>query len=171
MDIRTVMIEEFREELASTRKVLERIPEDKLAYKPHDKSMSLGRLAMRIATLPGGIAGITRADEFDFAKNTFTIPEPADRQQVLAALDHSAGEVEKLFSDTSLEASEASWRLLMGDRELIARPRYKIWRAILLNHWYHHRAQLTVYLRMLDVPIPALYGPSADENPFQPPQA
>jgi uncharacterized damage-inducible protein DinB len=166
MDIRNVMLEEFREELPATRKALQRIPEDKLGWKPHAKSMTLGELAMHIAMIPGNMARITRDETFDVMKGNFRIPMPQNRQEVLDALEKSVPEVEETFRETSAEGAEATWTLVRGEQVITRRPRYKAWRMILLGHWYHHRAQLGVYLRLLDVPVPPTYGPSADENPF-----
>jgi len=166
MDIRTILLEEFRDELAQTRKVLERIPEDKLTWKPHEKSMALGQLAMHVATMPGGIATMTRADSFDVSKRENKSAVPQCRQDLLTALDNSVQQVEKTLTETSADEAEASWKMMMGERQILSRPRFKVWRTILMNHWIHHRAQLTVYLRLLDVPVPAIYGPSADEKAF-----
>src|SRR6266567_2756449 len=163
MDIRRVMLEEFHEELPVTRRTLARIPEDKLGWKPHEKSMALGQLAMHIARLPGGIARITRESSFDVMKGNFTVPMPENRQEVLAALEKSVAEVEQCLTETTAEDAEGTWQLLRGDQVITTRPRYKAWRTLLLSHWYHHRAQLGVYLRLLDVPVPPTYGPSADE--------
>lgn len=166
MDVREEMLGEFHDELAATRKVLERIPEDKLTWKPHAKSMTLGQLAMHLATLPGGIATMTRADSFDLLKGGGGSQVAETNADIRAALDRSVADVEKTLKEMSEEAAKAPWTLLRGGHTILTRPRYKVWRTILLNHWYHHRAQVAVYLRLLDIPVPAIYGPSADEQPF-----
>lgn len=166
MNVTEEMLGEFHEELAATRKVLERIPEDKLTWRPHQKSMTLGQLAMHVATLPGGIATMTRADSFDLLKGGGAPSVANSRAEICAALEQSVSSVEQTLSQMSEEAAKAPWTLLRGEHTVLTRPRYKAWRTILLNHWYHHRAQLAVYLRLLDVPVPAIYGPSADEKPF-----
>ena len=166
MDPRQQMLDEFREELSTTRRVLERIPEDKLAWQPHPKSMPLGQLAMHIATLPSGFAQISSGDSFDLATRSDANPNPKDVAEVFAAFERSVRDVETTFAETSEERANEFWHLMYREREILSRPRLKVWRSFLLNHWYHHRGQLTVYLRLLDVPIPPVYGPSADERPF-----
>lgn len=166
MSIREEMLAEFHEELPATRRILERVPEEKLAWKPHEKSMSLGQLAMHIATVPGGIAFITSKDSFDVLTGNFAPPSPKDKAEIRAALEESVQKVEAALEHTSDEAARVSWHLMRGEQELQARPRYKAWRTLMLNHWYHHRGQLSVYLRLLNVAVPSVYGPSADEQPF-----
>lgn len=160
------MLKEFNEEVATTKRVLDRIPEDKLGWKPHERSMSLGQLALHIATVPGGVARITDADSFDVSKNNFAHPTPKSMDEVHSALDQSILVVTQMLNGTTIDRAQADWHLMAGDAELMTVPRASIWRSLMLNHWYHHRGQLSVYLRMLNVPVPSIYGPSADENPF-----
>ena len=160
------MCQEFRAEAATTKRVLDRVPEEKLGWKPHETSMSLGQLALHIATVPGGICRITKPDSFDASKNDFNQPQPLHMEEVLTALDESIRTVEETLQGCSESHAQADWHLLAGDTELMSLPRATVWRSLLLNHWYHHRGQLSVYLRMLNVPIPSIYGPSGDENPF-----
>jgi uncharacterized damage-inducible protein DinB len=166
MSVTDDLLMEFREELKTTRRVFDRIPADKLTWKPHEKSMTLGQLAMHIAGVPGAIASITAGDSFDVLKGDFTPPTPQSTEEVQRALNHSAEVVEKTLKAANEETSYAQWRLMRGDTVLMAIPRVMAWRSIMLNHWYHHRGQLSVYLRLLGVPLPAIYGPSADENSF-----
>lgn len=166
MSIREEMLTEFREELPATRRILDRVPEDKLSWKPHEKSMSLGQLAMHIATVPAGIVFITSKDSFDVLTGNFTPPLPKDKAEIRAALEDSVQKVEAALEASSEEAAKATWHLMRGEQELQARPRYKAWRTLMLNHWYHHRGQLSVYLRLLGVAVPSVYGPTADEAPF-----
>ncbi len=166
MSISGDLLLEFREELKVTRRVFERIPADKLSWKPHEKSMTLGQLAMHIAGVPGSIAGITEGESFDILKGNFTPPSPQSTAELQAALNHSAEVVEKTLRAANEETAYAQWRLMRGDTVLMAIPRVVAWRSLMLNHWYHHRGQLTVYLRLLNVPLPSVYGPSADENAF-----
>jgi uncharacterized damage-inducible protein DinB len=166
MSIGDEMLAEFQEELAATRRILGRVPADKLTWKPHEKSMSLGQLAMHIATVPAGIARITSTESFDVLQGNFTPPLPKSTAEIHAALEESAGIVETTLHETDDAWAQAPWRLMAGDRELQTRPRFKAWRTLMLNHWYHHRGQLTVYLRLLGVAVPVIYGPSADESPF-----
>jgi uncharacterized damage-inducible protein DinB len=160
------MLAEFHQEAATTRRVLDRVPADKLAWKPHAKSMSLGQLALHIATVPAGICRITEADTFDVSQASFAAPAPQTMDEVHAALDATLRTVEGTLSGCSEGNAQASWHLMFGDRELMSIPRAQVWRSLMLNHWYHHRGQLSVYLRLLDVPVPSIYGPSADEKPF-----
>jgi uncharacterized damage-inducible protein DinB len=160
------MIEELRQESATTRRVLERVPPDKLTWKPHPKSMTLGQLAIHVATIPGAICGLAALDGFDASTVDFTPPQPASRDEVLTAFDASLKNAEAYLSELTPDAAMKPWRMTAGARELMTLPRAALLRTVLLNHWYHHRGQLSVYLRMLDVPIPVIYGRSADENPF-----
>ena len=166
MDIRQEMLDEFRDELSTTRRILERVPEDQLAWQPHPKSMALGQLAMHLAILPGSTAKITREDSFDLATRNREVPIPKRTAEVLAVFEQSARDVEAALTETSEDRAHALWRLMRGEQEILSRARYKIWRAFLFNHWYHHRGQLTVYLRLLDIPVPSVYGSSADERSF-----
>lgn len=166
MSVGDDLLLEFRQELKTTRKVLNCIPGDRLTWKPHEKSMTLGQLAMHIAGIPGAIAGMTAGESFNMEGANFTPPSPKSNDEIKAVLDHSAEVVEQTFKACDEETSFAQWRLMRGDTVLMAVPRVVAWRSLLLNHWYHHRGQLSVYLRILGVPLPSIYGPSADENPF-----
>jgi uncharacterized damage-inducible protein DinB len=160
------MLKEFREEVAITKRVLDRVPADKLSWKPHRKSMSLGALALHIATVPGALARISQLDEFDAAQANFNPPEARSLEEIHAALDESVRAAEECVGGMSEQKARGNWRLLVNGKEAFSRPRVEVLRSIMLNHWYHHRGQLSVYLRMLDVPVPVIYGRSADENPF-----
>ena len=160
------MLTEFNTEAATTKRVLDRVPVDKLSWKPSEKSMSLGQLALHIATVPGGVAYITKPDAFDVSQNDFTPPTPQSMEQVHAALEQSMRTVDETLRECSDETAMGNWHLMMGETEIASMPRAAVWRSLMLNHWYHHRGQMSVYLRLLDVPVPSIYGPSADENPF-----
>jgi uncharacterized damage-inducible protein DinB len=160
------MLHEFREETAITKRVLERVPADKLAWKPHPKSMSLGQLALHVASIPGNLTKLVQFEEFDAAQANFQPPAPADVKDIHSALDRSVRAAEEYLAGMTEEQAAASWRLTLRGKELFSRPRLGVLRSILLNHWYHHRGQLSVYLRLLEVPVPVIYGRSADENPF-----
>jgi uncharacterized damage-inducible protein DinB len=166
MSVRDDLLTEFREELKTTRRVLERIPANKLTWKPHEKSWLLGQLGMHIALVPGAIAGITAPDSFDVLKGSFTPPTPKSCDEIHEAMNQSAATVEHTLRTTSDEAAYAHWRLKRGDELIFAIPRVVAWRSLMLNHWYHHRGQLSVFLRIAGVPVPSIYGPSLDENPF-----
>ncbi len=155
---------ELEQEAQTTKRVLDRIPDDKLAWKPHPKSYSLGQLALHIASVPGRVAAAVVPDSME-APN-FSQPEPKNRQEVLDTFSkslESAKETLKKMDDARLTSV---WRLTKNGKVLMSVPRIGFIRSILMNHNYHHRGQLSVYLRMLDVPVPSIYGPSADENPF-----
>jgi uncharacterized damage-inducible protein DinB len=158
------MLQEFHEEAAITRRVLDRVPAGKLDWRPHPRSMSLGQLALHIATVPAGILHITTADSFDVSTNTFSVPSPATREEVLQAFEQTVKIVENRLGSCTLQVANTPWHLMAGDTELQCLPKIAVWRSLLLNHWYHHRGQLSVYLRLLDVPVPSIYGPSADEG-------
>lgn len=160
------MLGEFREEAAVTRRILERVPADKLTWRPHPKSMSLGQLAIHIATVPGAIATLAQGDGLDVTQAAFEPPQPKSAQEIQGALDESVRTVESVLNGMTDETAQGSWTLKRGDTELFTQPRIGVLRSIMLNHWYHHRGQLSVYLRLLDVPVPVVYGPTADENPF-----
>jgi uncharacterized damage-inducible protein DinB len=160
------MLNEFNEEAAVTRRVLDHVPADKLSWKPHAKSMTLGQLAMHIALVPGSIIFVTREDAFDISQINFAPPQPSSPDEIGAALDKTILDVTQALTSASDEVVNKHWRLMLGSNQILSRPRAEVWRSIMLNHWYHHRGQLTVYLRLLDVPVPSVYGPSADDNPF-----
>jgi uncharacterized damage-inducible protein DinB len=160
------MLSEFREEVVITKRVLDRVPGDKLSWKPHAKSMSLGQLAIHIATVPGSLAQITQADQFDASQANFVPTPPKNLEEIHSAFAKSIHDVEEYLGSMTEETAQGSWHLMFGEREIFSRPRAEVLRSIMLNHWYHHRGQLSVYLRMLDIPVPVIYGRSADENPF-----
>ena len=156
---------ELDQEAATTKRVLERVPNDKLAWKPHEKSMSLGQLALHVATAPGDVAGMTTEDEVevpDFGE----APTVSSTEELMAAYDKSISTAREILDGLDDEKAMATWKATKGGKELMAVPRIGVVRSIMLNHWYHHRGQLTVYLRLLNVPVPSIYGPSADENPW-----
>jgi len=160
------MLGEIEQEAATTRKVLERVPENKLSWQPHKKSMTLGQLALHTASIPGGIAKIAQSDEFDASQASFGSAQPKSLGEIFAAHDESIRAAEDYLEGLTEPKATATWKLKMGTKEVLSVPRAALLRSIMLNHWYHHRGQLSVYLRLLDVPLPSIYGPSADENPF-----
>ena len=158
------LLQELEQEAQTTRRVLERVPEEHLGWKPHAKSMSLGQLALHVATVPGGVAEISVQSPCPVPQ--FTQPSATSAAELVPALNESVARAKQLLSTMDDAAMAATWRLVNGDREVMAIPRGALLRSIMLNHWYHHRGQLSVYLRQLGVPVPSIYGPSADENPF-----
>jgi len=160
------VLAEFHEEATITKRILDRVPGDKLTWKPHEKSMSLGQLALHIATVPGGLARILQQDGFDVAERSFEAPSPKNLDEIRAAFDQSVRDGDQFLSHLTPQQANGMWHLRKRDKELFSRPRIEVVRTIMLNHWYHHRGQLSVYLRLLEVPVPVIYGRSADEDPF-----
>lgn len=155
---------ELEQEAQATHRILERVPGQRLDWTPHPKSMSLGQLAMHIANLPGAIAEVSR-NSFDV--NT-VIPRPTatSTEQVLQTLSESLARARAILESTDDADLLAPWRMMKGEEVIFAITRGELLRSVMLNHWYHHRGQLAVYLRLLDVAVPAIYGDSADERVF-----
>jgi uncharacterized damage-inducible protein DinB len=161
------IIMEIDQESKTTQRVLERIPEDKLTWKPHPKSTSLGQLAIHIANGQGRLAEIVLGDSFDFGAAGLTLPpQPTSIKEIMDGLSKSTADAKVSLKKLDDSQLMATWTLKKEGRVLMSMPRISFIRSILLNHIYHHRGQLSVYLRLLDVPVPSIYGPSADENPF-----
>ena len=162
----TKLVDEFRDEAAITKRSLERVPADKLGWKPHAKSMTLGQLAWHVATIPGGITRMAQQESFDVSKGSFIPAQPKNLEEILVAYDQSVRDADQFLAELTEERAAAMWKLMKGDREIFSQPRSRFLRTVMLNHWYHHRGQLSVYLRLLEVPLPVIYGRSADEDPF-----
>jgi uncharacterized damage-inducible protein DinB len=160
------LLHELQQESGATKRLLDRIPESQLAWKPHPKSMTLGQLAFHVATIPSDLSRLARLDEFDASNANFEPAAPESKEAIAAALEKSLGEAAEYLSSLDAAQADAPWRLTLRGDEVFTMPRAAVLRSLLLNHWYHHRGQLTVYLRLLDVSVPAIYGRSADENPF-----
>lgn len=160
------LVQELEQEARTTRRVLERIPDDRLTWRPHPKARTLGELAMHIATTPGGVARLSATSPAQAPNFEELERKPARAAELVPALDQSIDEAKAVLRGMDDAALTATFRLMRGDRELLAIPRAALLRSIMLNHWYHHRGQLTAYLRELGVAVPSIYGPSADENPF-----
>lgn len=158
------LMQEFEQEAATTRRVLARVPNDKLAWAPHRKSMTIGRLAMHLATAPGFISSWPVADSFTFTGNP--APEPNSIEEILAAHDEGIAKVKANLQKIGNDGLGRSWSGIARGQTLMTLPKGALLRSLLMNHMYHHRGQLTVYLRLLDIPVPPVYGPSADESPF-----
>lgn len=159
------IIAELEQEAKATRRVLERIPEDKLRWRPHPKSWSLGQLALHVAGIPGGVSMLASQD-------TVEVPgmeqkEARTRREVLETFEQGLATAKDTLGKMSDARASSTWTLTKSDQTLMAVPRIGLVRTIMLNHQYHHRGQLCVYLRLLNVPVPSVYGPSADENPFE----
>lgn len=160
------LLNELRQEAEATRRLLERVPEEKLAWKPHPKSMTLGQLALHVATIPGDLSRLARMDEFDASNANFEPAMPESKAVIALALEKSLNDAAEYLGSLGADEAGATWRLTLRGNEVFAMPRELLLRSLMLNHWYHHRGQLTVYLRLLDVPLPVVYGRTADENPF-----
>jgi len=164
MSIAQSLLPEFDQEMAQTRRTLERVPEDKLGYKPDPKSMSMGRLAGHVAEMPGWGAVTVNADSLDFAAGGYNPMEMTSRAQILAAFDKIVADTRAAIAGASDEHLMKPWSLKNGDTVLFTMPRIAVIRGMVMNHTIHHRGQLTVYFRLNGVPVPGLYGPSADEG-------
>jgi len=165
MRIADAIIIEMDQEAETTKRLFNVIPDDKLSWRPHPKAMSLGELAMHIATIPAAIAELGKNDTHEMTQ----IPGPEEatsREQILATFEQSLAAGKAIVSATDDAGALAEWKLTKDGNTIMAMPRTAFWRMVLLNHNYHHRGQLSTYLRELDVELPSIYGPSADTNPF-----
>jgi len=156
---------EFEAQAPITRKFLERLPEDRLTWKPHEKSMSAGQLALHIAFVPGAVVRFVQQNPAQ-APDFKNVPQPSSLRQILDTFTESISTVRSLLPQLDDARMQETWRMLQGDKELLAIPRAQFVRDIMLNHWYQHRGQFSVYLRLLNVAVPASWGPSADELPI-----
>src|SRR5512133_2661231 len=159
------LVQELEQEAQATRRVLERVPSDKLQWKPHHKSMSLGQLAMHVANVPGAIAELSTRSSFDVS-TPIPRPEASSTDQILGALEDSLKRATSVLRRMSDDELASAWRMMKDNQELWSIPRGHFLRSVMLNHWYHHRGQLTVYLRQTGALLPAVYGDSADERPM-----
>ena len=155
------LIAELEQEAATSRWVLELVPEDRFSWAPHERSMTLGQLAFHVAALPRGIA--QWLDQPAAEPPNVPLPEPKSRDQLLEEFDAGVRYAVERIKAWGPEGLQAEWRLLNNGETVLAAPRGAMVRTLMMNHAYHHRGQLTVYLRLLNVPVPSVYGPSADE--------
>ena len=165
MSVSQAFLQEFDHEAKTTRRVLERVPADKLSWKPHPKSMSLGDLALHTAMVPGMICGWACEEETNMGTGAKP-PAVTSSAELLAAHDSSVAKMKATMGELGDTGLMNNWKASAGGQTIFEMPKVALIRSIALNHWYHHRGQLSVYLRLLDVPVPSIYGPSADENPF-----
>lgn len=154
---------ELKHEAASTRKILERVPTDKWDWKPHDRSMTLGRLASHMATIPDYMTLTLTTDELDFAEGTYRPATPTSTETLLDVFNASYEKALQTLEGTNDETLQGMWSLKNGGHTIFTLPRMAALRSFVMNHLIHHRGQLSVYLRLLDVPVPGMYGPSADD--------
>ncbi len=165
MDIKAALINEIKHEGASTRRMLERIPTDKLNWKPHDKSRELMNIAKHVANIYTWVPRAINNSEYDMAKTPVPpAPDFKTTEELLSLLDKNVNEAIKHLEDTSTEALSEPWTFRHGEKVFFTLPKAAVIRNMALNHTVHHRGQLSVYLRMLNVPVPGMYGPSADEQ-------
>jgi uncharacterized damage-inducible protein DinB len=163
MAIKDGLLAEFDHEMGMTRRLLDRLPDDRLSWKPHDRSMSLGGLATHLANLPNWTATIMNEASFDLAAAPPNTPEKTSRAAVLADFDSSTRAARALLDKTDPEFF-VPWTLKRGGQQVFTMPRIGVLRSFVLSHSIHHRGQLSVYLRLNNIPVPAIYGPSADEG-------
>lgn len=164
-NISQALLPEFDQEVANTRKTLDRVPDGKFDWKPHAKSGTLGWLAGHVATLPNLALVAINSDSFDVTVRP-PMPSTKTRAELLAAFDKLSADARKAIAGATDQDLMKTWSLLNGGKTIFSMPRAAVLRVFFMNHLIHHRAQLGVYLRLLDIPVPSIYGPSADENPF-----
>lgn len=164
MSLAESMLAEFEVQAPITRKFLERLPEDRLTWKPHEKSMSAGQLAYHLASVPGGVVRFAH-DNPAQAPEFASFQQPTSRQEILKTFEDSIAAVRSLLPKYDDTAMKETWRMVAGGREVLSQPRAEFLRDVMLSHWYQHRGQFSVYLRLLNVAVPASWGPSADEPP------
>ena len=162
-NISQALLPEFDHEMGNTRKSLERVPDDKLSFKPHQKSMSLGGLATHLSTINHWTEAIIGVDTFDVSTAPPN-PELKSRAEMLAAFDKNAATARKLIGESTDAHLLKPWTFKSGNHTIFTLPRAAVLRSFILNHTIHHRAQLGVYLRLNDIAVPSIYGPSADEG-------
>ena len=163
MALHKALLAEFTYEAQSTRKVLERIPQDQFSWQPHDKSMSLFHLAKHVADLTEWTTMTVTLNELDLSQK-FPVKEISSTAELLAHFDEKVETAKKVLAETTDEVLEQVWTLKMGDHVIMSMPKKAVIRSVCFNHTYHHRGQLTVYLRLLGVALPNIYGPTADEQ-------
>lgn len=169
MAISEALLPEFDQEMANTRKALERVPQDKLGWKPHQKSGTMGWLAGHLTNIPTWASIAIGQDSLDLmpgGKPYVPPPDPTNVKEILATFDKNVSEARAAIAGSNDKKMMESWSLLRNGETAMTMPRVGVVRGFVLNHLIHHRAQLGVYLRLNDVPVPAIYGPSADENPM-----
>src|ERR1700730_13163545 len=159
MSLAESMLAEFEAQAPITRKFLERLPEDRLIWRPHERSMSAGQLALHIARVPGGHVRFAQQNPAEAPKSQ-NAPQPSSLGEILAVFEESIATVRTLLPQFNDSMMQETWRMVEDHRELLAIPRAQFLRDIMLNHWFQHRGQFSVYLRLLNVAVPASWGPS-----------
>lgn len=164
MKLNQILLAELKEEAATTRKLLELVPFEKADFKPHEKSMTLKRLSVHVAEISGWWKECLINDELDFSKGDFIPKEFNSTAELLAYHDSLVEKAEKILTEIAEEEFQKPWTMRNGEQIYFTMPKSKVVRSWCMNHLYHHRAQLSVYLRLLNIPLPATYGPSADSH-------
>jgi len=164
MTISQALLPEFDQEMKLTRKALERVPDDKFDWKPHEKSMSMGKLAGHLAELPAFGTAMIMTEGLNFDKGDYKPAAVSNRAEVLALFDKSVAEAREAIAGATDDHLRQSWKIIYQEKPLFDAPRAVGLRGMMMNHVVHHRGQLTVYLRLNDVAVPSIYGPSADET-------
>ena len=167
MELSEALLPEYDHEMANTRRTLERVPEDKLGWKPHEKSMTMGQLAVHLAEMPGWAIPTIEMESFDVAPPggpPYQPPQVNSRAEILEIFDNNVAEARATIAGADDGHLTKAWSLLSGGKTVFTMPRIAVLRNLIMNHNIHHRAQLGVYLRLNNVPVPAIYGPSADEG-------
>jgi len=160
----TAFLNELDNEAKVTRTVLERVPADKFDWKPHEKSMTFGRLASHVAEMFGWTRSTLTTDVLDFSTMEYTPFEPKSNEELLAFFDDHIAKAKAALAETSDETFLTNWTMRNGETEYFAMPKVAVVRSFVMNHIIHHRGQLSLYLRLNDIPVPSIYGPSADEG-------
>ncbi len=163
MSIRDALLADYDHEMGTTRRLLERVPDGKLSWAPHGRSRSLGALAAHVSGIPAWGATILESAAFDLADAPPPAPEPSSRAEIIAAFDATCRRTRAMMDKSDAEY-QAMWTLKRGGQQMFSVPRVAAFRSFVLHHLIHHRGQLSVYLRLNDVAVPAIYGPSADEG-------
>ncbi len=164
-EISSALLPEFEHEMKTTRRTLERVPEDKLTWKPHDKSTTLGGLATHLATINHWAEAVMGSDSFDVSTGPRN-EQLKSRAEILEAFDKNTGAAHKILQNATDAEMMKPWALKAGAQTIFSMPRAAVFRSFILSHGIHHRGQLSVYLRLNNVPVPSIYGPSADESTF-----
>ena len=165
MSIADTFLQEFEREAVTTQRFLERLPEDQLSWKPHEKSMSAGQLSLHIAIVPQQVIAMAALDEMDMSDIGGGPAEPENKQQILDTHQQSVEKMREVLPTLSDDQMAGMWKMTNAGEPMIEMPRFDLIRSIVLNHWYHHRGQFGVYLRLLGAMVPSSYGPSGDELP------
>lgn len=160
------LVAELTAEAEATRRFIDAIPADRLTWRPHPKSMTLGQLGLHLASIPGDLANLASLEGFDASQANFEASQPASKADITDALGAGLAKCTGYLGSLSDGDLAAAWSLTNKGQPVFTVPRAGLLRSIMLNHWYHHRGQLSVYLRLLEVPVPVAYGRTADINPF-----